>query len=111
MLTYHQKINLLHILVYVPFFLYLYSHREGNTKRANQFLFFLGLIAIAYFSYKLAKQGNLQKGAWIYLLHMFLVAPLLLLIGCGGAKRRYYEMLLLLTFAALGYHTYNLAAY
>jgi hypothetical protein len=56
-----------------------------------------------YKAYGKIKEG---KSAWIQWIHVFLVAPLLILLGVlrKDTDRRYFEMLLLLGCGALGYH-------
>ena len=51
-----------------------------------------------------------SSSLWINMIHVFYVAPLMLYIGYRGkdTPRSAYELLALLGFAALGYHTYNL---
>jgi hypothetical protein len=51
---------------------------------------------------------KLGKGYWVNLIHILLVGPLLLYIGYNGEKtpRLYFELLLMLGFAAIGYHGY-----
>ena len=58
--------------------------------------------------YNYIKQG---KGYWVNLIHILLVGPLLIYIGYNGEKtaRLYYELLLMLGFASIGYHGYYLA--
>jgi hypothetical protein len=48
------------------------------------------------------------KGYWVNLIHIILVGPLLVYIGYHGVKtaRLYFELLMLLGFAAIGYHGY-----
>jgi len=47
---------------------------------------------------------------WVNYIHLFIVGPLLLYIGLNREKteRRYFEILLMLGFAAIGYHGYYL---
>ena len=51
------------------------------------------------------KQG---KAYWVNLIHILLVGPVLVYIGYNGEKtqRLYFELLLMLGFAAIGYHGY-----
>jgi hypothetical protein len=53
------------------------------------------------------KQG---KGYWVNLIHILLVGPLLVYIGYNREKtaRLYFELLMMLGFAAIGYHGYYL---
>jgi hypothetical protein len=51
-----------------------------------------------------------NKGIWVNLIHIFIVGPLVVYIGYNGDKtaRKFFEMLLMLGFAAIGYHGYYL---
>ena len=58
-----------------------------------------------YKAYNHIQQG---KGVWVNLIHIMLVGPLLIYIGSHGIKtpRLYFELLLMLGFASIGYHGY-----
>jgi hypothetical protein len=58
--------------------------------------------------YKAYNNIQHKKGYWVNLIHIILVGPLLIYIGYHGAKtsRLYFELLLMLGFAAIGYHGY-----
>jgi hypothetical protein len=45
---------------------------------------------------------------WINYFHIFIVAPILIIIGLQKDKtpRYYFELLLMLAFAVIGYHSY-----
>jgi hypothetical protein len=66
----------------------------------------VGIIVLLYHLYRAFIKIKDGKSAWVNWIHIFLIAPLLLLIGYLGkdAERRYFEMMLLLGFAAIGYH-------
>jgi hypothetical protein len=53
---------------------------------------------------------KLGKGYWVNLIHILIVGPLLVYIGYNREKtaRLYFELLLMLAFAAIGYHGYYL---
>lgn len=104
-------INLFHILVISPFFLYIAYCRGLVPSWVYQGLVALGLLVLVYHSYKVmvlwrASSPNL----WINLIHVFFVAPLLLFIGKSAydTPRWAFEVLALEAFAALGYHTYRI---
>jgi hypothetical protein len=63
----------------------------------------LGAIVIFYHAYKIFANPD---RAWLYLIHALIIGPLLIYIGYTGknTERRYFEMLLLLAFATLGYN-------
>jgi hypothetical protein len=50
------------------------------------------------------------KGIWVNLIHIFIVGPILIYIGYNGVKtaRKFFEILLMLGFASIGYHLYYL---
>lgn len=117
-------INLIHILLIVPFLFYIY-YRGINKKEQPienwlcTFLIVISLISMSYHIYKLyntyyTAEGEKDKWKdWVYLIHIFIVFPLLIYIGynCNETARKYFEILLVVSFAALGYHSYNLIKY
>lgn len=110
----HVLINLFHILLVVPFFLWVGISRAGLPIAAYWVLVGLGLILIIYHGYKAYlryTQGS--NMIWVNLIHALWIGPLLLYIGLKkkDTERPAYELLLLTTFGALGYHLYELAAY
>ena len=66
----------------------------------------LGWMVLGYHSYRAYVNLSEKKSAWINWIHIFLVAPLLLIVAYlkKDASRRYFEMFLLLGFSAIGYH-------
>jgi hypothetical protein len=53
---------------------------------------------------------KIGKSYWVNLIHIFIIAPILVYIGYNREKTRrlFYEILLMLGFAAIGYHGYYL---
>jgi len=107
-------VNILHILVIVPILFWIYAQRGKLPKNFCN----IGLIVVAFgFGYHLWMLKNLTDKtawkSWIYVLHILVVFPLIawVLWQCNAGARKWYEMLLLLAFSALGYHTYNLVKY
>ena len=107
----HLLLGLFHIFAVVPLFLYVALSRANTATPVYGFLLVLGAIIFLYHGYKawtkfLAGSSSL----WINLIHMFYVAPLLMYIGYREKEtpRYAYELLALVAFAALGYHTYHL---
>ena len=98
--------NLFHVLVVAPLFLYVGFY--GNTTPTLLFdlMGVLGALVLMYHLYRAYERLKNNQSAWINWIHIFLVAPLLLIVGYlkQDASPRYFEMLLLLGFAALGYH-------
>jgi hypothetical protein len=118
MLT-HTQINLIHIFIIVPFFFFLYYyfvHRDDKKIPSSvcYSLLLISSIGIIYHLYKLLQnKDNKLWNQMVNLMHIFIIFPLLFYIGykCNDTERSFMELLLLLTFAALGYHLYNYLVY
>lgn len=107
----HFVIALFHILAVVPFLGYIFIQRAATPEYIYNILFFIGLFVLVYHSYKAMLRIKAQSSSlWISLIHVLLFAPLMIYIGYMSKKtpRPAYELLGLTTFAALGYHTYNM---
>ena len=65
-----------------------------------------GVIVILYHAYK----SFFVKDAWINYIHIFIVGPLLVFIGLyqKGTPTKMFELVLMVAFAAIGYHGYHL---
>jgi hypothetical protein len=99
------------VLLIVPFFFYVFYNRASNPEWVYTTIFVLGLFVLVYHAYKsLVKFYSKSSSIWVNLIHFVLLAPLLIYIGFKGKKteRPAYEMLGLFTFAALGYHLYEM---
>ena len=103
-------VHLFHILFVGSLFLYVGIYRTAISSTMYPFLLGLGLIVIFYHIYKTYNYMKLGKGYWVNLIHIFIVGPLLVYIGYNREKtaRLYFELLLMLGFAAIGYHGYYL---
>jgi len=103
-------VRLFHIIIVGGLFLYVGVHREKIYKPLFNILFFLGFIIIFYHLYKIYGYLKVGKGVWVNLLHVFIFGPLLVYIGYNGEKttRKFFEILLMLGFASVGYHLYYL---
>jgi len=107
MIDHHLLLSLFHIAVVVPFFLYIGFQRAATPEMIYNILFGTGLLVLVVHGSKaIVRLVAKSPGAWINLIHVFIVAPLMLYIGYNGKKtqRPAYEMLLMAGFAALGYH-------
>lgn len=110
----HVILNLFHILLVAPFFLWVGISRSTLPGWVYGVLFFLGLILVVYHGYKAYVRWTQKSNyIWVNLIHAIVVGPLLLYIGAMKKEtpRPAYEMLLLVAFSALGYHLYELAMY
>jgi len=98
--------TLIHVLGIGPLFLYIGIQRDQVPEYIFQFLGIVGLLILIYHSVRAFAALQENKSAWINWIHIFLIAPLLLLLAYmkKDASRRYFEMMLLLGFSAVGYH-------
>ncbi len=106
-MDYDAFVHLFHVLIVGTLFLYVGINREKIYKPLFSILLFLGFLIIFYHLYKIFNAG---KGIWINLIHVFIVGPLIIYIGYNGEKttRKFFEILLMLGFASIGYHLYYL---
>jgi hypothetical protein len=101
-------VHLFHILIVGSLFLYVGIERTNIPSFMFPLLLGLGVIVILYHIFKVYTYMKQGKGYWVNLIHILLVGPLLVYIGYNGEKtaRLYFELLLMLGFAAIGYHGY-----
>ena len=101
-------VHLFHILIIGSLFLYVGIQRTNIPTFMFPLLLGLGVIVILYHIFKVYTYMKLGKGYWVNLIHILLVGPVLVYIGYNGEKtaRLYFELLLMLGFAAIGYHGY-----
>lgn len=107
----HLLLALFHIFAVVPLFLYVALSRANTATPVYGFLLGLGVVILLYHGYKAwTRFLSGSSMIWVNLIHMLVVAPLLIYIGYREkyTPRYAYELLALIAFAALGYHTYNL---
>jgi hypothetical protein len=73
-------------------------------------LLILGIIIILYHGFKVYTKLKEGFNPWVNYIHIFIVGPLLVYIGLNREKtqRLYFEILLMLAFASIGYHGYYL---
>ena len=97
-------IGLFHVLVVSILFIYVGIMKTEIPAFMFSLLLGLGAILIPYHAYK----AYVKKTGWINYIHIFLIGPLLMYIGYNGiaTERKYFEILLMIGFAALGYHGY-----
>jgi hypothetical protein len=109
-MDYNAFVHLFHIVIVGSLFLYVGINREKIYKPLFNILLFLGFFIIFYHLYKIYGYLNVGKGIWVNLIHVFIVGPLLVYIGYNGEKttRKFFEILLMLGFASIGYHLYYL---
>jgi hypothetical protein len=105
-----KLVNLFHIVFVGGLFLYFGITQTNNPKIALQILLYLGIFIIIYHTYKAYVYNIAGKNYWVNLIHILIVGPLLVYIGYNVDKtpRLYFELLMMLGFASIGYHTYYL---
>ena len=101
-------IHLFHILVVGTIFLYVGIKSKNTPAFMYPVLLAMGVVILFYHAYKVYLKVAAGKNPWVNLFHIFAVAPLLIFMGYNKqATPRYaYEFLLMLGFAAIGYHGY-----
>jgi hypothetical protein len=103
-------VHLFHILFVGTLFLYVGIESKNTPAFMYPFLLGLGIFIILYHAYKTYLKYSAGKNPWVNLIHILIVGPLLIYIGYNKqlTPRYAYELLLMLGFAAIGYHGYYL---
>ena len=110
MLSSSSKKNLFHVFGLGPLFLYVGIYRDTVPDQIFQLLGAMGFLVLGYHAFRAYTLLKENKSAWVNWIHILLIAPLLLLLGYlkKDASRRYFEMMLIIGFAAIGYHGFYL---
>jgi len=105
-------VHLLHIFIIGGLFIYVGINNTKIYSFIYPLLIFLGFYVLVYHFYRAYKAIITKKTAWIWvnIFHIIIVAPILLIIGFKGldTPNFFYELLLMLGFASVGYHGYYL---
>ena len=103
-------VHLFHILIVGSLFIYIGIKQKQITVWLFKVSAFLGGFIVLYHLYKAYIKYTEKKALWVNLLHIFIIGPLVLLIGINGENtpRYMFELLLMLGFAVIGYHGYYL---
>ena len=107
----YPLVAIAHIAILVPLLMYVGFNRAATPDWIYSVLFGFGLLVAAYHGYKGFERFIAgSQLVWIHAIHILLIAPLLLWVGYNGKKteRPAYELLLMVSFAALGHHMYKL---
>lgn len=109
-MNYINLVHLFHIIIVGGLFLYVGIKRTKIPKKLFHVLLVLGLFVVLYHIYKTYNYITQNKPFWVNLIHIFIIGPLLVYIGYYGVKtsRPYFEILLMLGLASIGYHSYYL---
>ena len=108
MISHELIVHLFHLIIVGSLFLYVGIRQSKIPGFFYPLLLYLGIFIILYHGYKAFKKMQSGKNAWVNFIHILLVAPLLIYIGYNkiSTPRYCYELLLMLGFAAIGYHGY-----
>lgn len=103
-------VRIFHIAIVGALFLYVGIKRTEIPKWMFPALLALGAFIVLYHAYKAIDHIQHKKAYWVNLIHILLVGPLLIYIGYNreDTARMYFELLLMLCFAVVGYHGYYL---
>jgi hypothetical protein len=107
----HVFVAIGHLLIIAPFLLYVGFQRANTPFWIYTLLIAVGAMILFYHGYKsFIRVATGSPYAWVNIIHVAFIAPLLLFIGFKGrdAPRYAYELLIMVGFAALGYHLYSL---
>ena len=107
----HFMLSLFHILIVSPLLLFVGFQRADTPIWLYHTLLVLGAIILLYHGFRLSIRLHDNSGyAWVNMIHILFVEPLLLYIGYHKKEtpRSAYEMIMMLGFAALGYHLFSL---
>jgi hypothetical protein len=101
-----EYVHLAHIFVFAAFLLYIGIVQSKMPAMLYPVILAFGVIVILYHAYK----SFFVKDAWINYIHIFIVGPLLVFIGLyqKGTPTKMFELVLMVAFAAIGYHGYHL---
>ena len=106
----HMILSLFHLGLVVPLFLFVGYQRSDTPAWVYLSLLSVGMVVTLYHGVRLAQRYGRSVFAWVHVLHVVLVGPLLCYVGWWGrdTPRWAYEVLLLLGFGAGGYHLFQL---
>ena len=101
-------VHLFHILVVGTIFLYVGIKSKNTPAFMYPVLLAMGVVILFYHAYKVYLKVSAGKNPWVNLFHILAVAPLLIFIGYNKetTPRYAFEFLIMLGFAAIGYHGY-----
>jgi len=103
-------VKLFHIFIVGALFLYVGIKQTEIPKWMFPMLLVLGIFIVFYHAYKAFNHITHKKSYWVNLIHILLIGPLLIYIGYNreDTARMYFELLLMMCFAVVGYHGFYL---
>ncbi len=101
--------HIFHVCIGI-YFLYIGIHKNATPTFIYNILLVLGLITLGVHLFIGYNKIKALKNPWVNCIHLFIIAPILLYIGYNKQTSRllYYELLMLIAFASIGYHSYYL---
>ena len=107
----HFWLSIMHLLFVTPLFLYIGFKRAETPHWLYLAILTIGLVILVYHGFRLIVRLKNRSGySWVNAMHIIAVAPLLMYIGWHKKEtpRFAYELLLMMGFAAGGYHMFSL---
>jgi hypothetical protein len=97
----HTLLHLAHLLILGPFLLYI----GVGYPIPLSVVVIIGAFVILYQAFKTYQKYTAGDALWVNLFHVIVVGPALVAYGWSGARFA-RELILMLGFAAIGYHGY-----
>ena len=106
----HTFYGIFHVLVAAPFLIYVGIKGSSVPSWVYSVLAVIVVGMVGYHGFRAFQKIADGRSAWINWIHLLLIVPALSWIVVQREKtpRRAFEMVLMLGFAALGYHGYYL---
>ena len=104
-------VHLIHLVIIGSFLLYVGIVKTNMPSFMYTVLLIISIsIVVAHGYFAITGYNNPKNALWVNLFHIFIIAPVMFMIGLNGAKtpRYYFQFILMLGFAAIGYHGYYL---
>jgi hypothetical protein len=100
----HQTIHLIHLFILGPALLLIGLGKTDNWIPLPA-IAVIGALITLYHVYKFYGRYSVGQPGWVNLIHVLVVGPALMTYGITG-DRWAREVILMLAFAAIGYHGY-----
>jgi len=108
----HGQLAMLHTLILAPVLIYVGMEKTNVPDKVLYAVGGLGAVIFLYHGFKAYTKimDGKAGGAWVNYIHMFVLAPLLIVIGMyrKETSRKFFEMLLMVGLGGFGYHLLNL---
>lgn len=102
--------RLIHIFLIGGLLLYIGIRKTNTLPLVYHFTLITGIIVFIVHTIIGYQKLIISRLPWVSCIHLFCVAPILIYVGYYQNQSRllFYELLLLLGFSCIGYHTYYL---